>query len=222
MYTEAQKIGLDVGDIVEYGFQEATSGSGATCSAKYCLDRTKFKDFNDMFDRANLFGQRLKDSSVYAFRRARCSPEFEKTVTPKVQWIWQLFPLNILFYNPLTFWLTIPADLLSAICCWCLWIPFQVLVVMPWNTTFGIIIAAGLVILLIGAAILAVFVSIGLGVLAFAWIGVQGLVALIISFFGFLVLFFTTGGFAVGGVVVFGPLAFFFTVIGAFISTLGF
>ena len=208
--------------MVEYGFVESGSTADAACSAKYCIDKQKFKDLDATLNRATLFGERLRNSTVYAFRRARCSPEFEKTVTPTVQWVWQLFPLNILFYNPLTFWLTIPLDILSAVLVWPLWIPFQVLVVMPWNTTFAVIIGSMLVILLLGMVVLAIFGSFALSVLAFGWIGIQGLVALIISFFGFLVLFFTTGGFAVGGVVVFGPLAFFFTVIGAFISTLGF
>ena len=64
--------------------------------------------------------------------------------------------------------------------------------------------------------------SFALSGVAFAWLSVQGALAIIISFFGFLVMFFTTGGFAIGGVVLFGPFAFIGMVIAAFISTLGF
>lgn len=93
---------------------------------------------------------------------------------------------------------------------------------MPWNITFAVIIAATLVIFFLAFLVLGVFVSFGLSIGAFAFLGLQGLIGLLVAFVGFFVLFFTTGGFAVGGVVVFGPLAFFLTVIGAFISTLGF
>ena len=65
---------------MEYGFQT----NSTDCNAKYCLDRSKFKDLNDMFDRANLFGSKLKDSSIHAYRRARCHPDFKEQVTPKV------------------------------------------------------------------------------------------------------------------------------------------
>ena len=93
---------------------------------------------------------------------------------------------------------------------------------MAWNTAFAVLIAFILIIFAAAAFVLAIIFSSSFGVLSFAWIGVQGVIALLVAFFGFFVLFFTTGGFAVGGFVVVGPLAFFLTVLGAFISTLGF
>ena len=62
---------MDVGDIMEYGFQT----NSTDCDAKYCLDKNKLKDINFMFDKANVFGNKLKDSSIHAYRRARCHPD---------------------------------------------------------------------------------------------------------------------------------------------------
>lgn len=86
----------------------------------------------------------------------------------------------------------------------------------------AVILAITLVILLLGLLVLGIFTSIGLGILSFGWLYIQGVFALLLAFAGFFVLLMTTGSFAVGGCVFFGPLAFFFTMIGAFISTLGF
>lgn len=93
---------------------------------------------------------------------------------------------------------------------------------MPWNTLFAILIAFILVVFALAGFVLAILGSTLGGILAFAWIGVQGVIALILAFFGFFLLAIGTGGFAVGGCVTFGPVAFFLTVIGAFIATLGF
>ena len=35
IYTEAQKIGIDVGDMAEYGFEAGTG----KCAGKYCLNK---------------------------------------------------------------------------------------------------------------------------------------------------------------------------------------
>ena len=56
---------------MEYGFQT----NSTDCDAKYCLDKNKLKDINFMFDKANVFGNKLKDSSIHAYRRARCHPD---------------------------------------------------------------------------------------------------------------------------------------------------
>lgn len=207
-----------MGDMIEYGFESKTG----SCGHKYCIDKQQFKEFDSMMKKSEVFGQRLKDSTITAYRRASCHPEFKKNVTPKVEFIWQLFPLNVFFYNPVTIWCTLPVDIFSVLCCWCFWIPFQILVVMPWNTMFAILIAFILIVFAAAAFVFAILTSSSLGVLSFAWIGIQGVIALLIAFLGFFVLFFTTGGFAVGGIVTFGPVAFFLTVLGAFISTLGF
>jgi len=55
IYTQAQKIGIDVGDMIEYGF-ESKSGS---CGQKYCIDKQQFKDLDQMFERPKQFRQRL-------------------------------------------------------------------------------------------------------------------------------------------------------------------
>ena len=70
IYTEAQKIGIDVGDLVEYGFETGTN----KCPGKYCLNKQSIKDFDDYMNKLTTFGTKLKDSSIYAFRRASCHP----------------------------------------------------------------------------------------------------------------------------------------------------
>ena len=42
MVEEAQKLGVDVGNLSEYGFDVKS----AKCGGKTCLDKEKFKDFN--------------------------------------------------------------------------------------------------------------------------------------------------------------------------------
>lgn len=96
------------------------------------------------------------------------------------------------------------------------------MVVVPWNVTSAILIGGTLVIFLLSAFGIGVVSSFALSGVAFALLSVQGVIALGVSFFGFLVMFFTTGGFAVGGVAIFGPFVFIGMVIAAFISTLGF
>ena len=93
---------------------------------------------------------------------------------------------------------------------------------MPWNTTLAVLIAFIIIVFAAAFFVFALLASASLGVLSFAWIGVQGVIALLVAFLGFFVLFLTTGGFAVGGIVTFGPVAFFMTVLGAFLSVLGF
>ena len=72
IYTEAQKIGIDVGELVEYGFETGTNN----CGAKYCLNKQAIKDFDDVMTKAGRFGTKLRDSSVYALRKARCHPKY--------------------------------------------------------------------------------------------------------------------------------------------------
>ena len=202
---------------MEYGFETGTN----KCAGKFCLNRQAIKNFDDAMTKATTFGTKLRDSSIYAYRRASCHPEMREKM-PTVQWFWQLFPFNLLAYFPPFTLCSLGTDLFSFVCCWCLWIPWQLLIVLPWNVTWMIILGGSLAaVVLMGFGIGSVL-SFCLAFVAFGWLSVQGAVAIIVSFFGFLVMFFTTSGFAIGGTVVIGPFAFVFMVIAAFISTLGF
>lgn len=105
--------------MVEYGFETGTN----KCAAKYCLNKQAIKDFDDVMAKAGRFGTKLRDSSIYALRKASCHPKFEE-YAPKVEWFWQLFPLNFLAYNPLCFLLTGLTDLGTLLCCWPFWLPW--------------------------------------------------------------------------------------------------
>ena len=43
MYEEAQKIGLDVGDLEDYGFDL----KGSKCGGSPCLDKDKIRNFKE-------------------------------------------------------------------------------------------------------------------------------------------------------------------------------
>ena len=42
IYTEAQKIGIDVGEVIEYGFESKSH----SCGHKYCIDKDQFKELD--------------------------------------------------------------------------------------------------------------------------------------------------------------------------------
>ena len=58
MYEEARKLGLDAGDLSEYGFEER-----GKCSNTDCIDRKKIKSFDDYIDNMGTFQSRLGNKS---------------------------------------------------------------------------------------------------------------------------------------------------------------
>lgn len=205
--------------MVEYGFEV---GSGK-CSGKYCLNHKTIKDFDDIMNKATKFGTKLRDSSIYAYRKASCHPTIKEHVAPRVEWVWQLFPFNIItYFNPICILPTLLVDFISGVLCWCCWIPWQMCVVVPWNTTWAIVISFVVVVFVITMIGIGFALTAGASVIWFGWLGMQGALALVFSFFGLFIAFFTTGGFATGGCIIFGPFIFVGMVIAAFISTLGF
>lgn len=173
--------------------------------------------------KAEKFGTKLKDSSIHAYRKMRdCHPIFKEKITPTVEWIWQLFPLNIIAYNPFLFVFTQMMDLGGLLCCWCCWIPWQLGVVCPWNTTWALLLGTVLVVILLIAFVAGLILSAVSSLGWFAWLGVQGAIAVTISLFGFIIAFFGTGGLAATGTAaILGPFAFIGMIWAAFLSTLG-
>ena len=70
MVEEAQKLGIDVGNLAEYGFDVKSS----KCGGKTCLDKEKFRDMNVALDRTNKFRFKMVEESKKMYSKAKCHP----------------------------------------------------------------------------------------------------------------------------------------------------
>jgi hypothetical protein len=140
LYDEAKKLGLDAGDLSEYGFDVKSSA----CGGNTCLRKENFKDYDDFLNKGNNFTGKIAQKGSALYKKASCHPLMKKYVNPRVEYIWNMFPLNILF--------PLPAAILN-ICtipwCWFLFIPFQCFITGPWNTFMGFAIGAPLTVVLL-------------------------------------------------------------------------
>ena len=71
MYEEARKLGLDAGDLSEYGFEEK-----GKCTNLSCINRDKVKSWSDYFDNMGNFQSRIADKSQQIINQAKCHPKF--------------------------------------------------------------------------------------------------------------------------------------------------
>ena len=81
IYDEARKLGLDAGDLSEYGFEEK-----GKCTNISCLDRTKVKNFSDYLDNLGTFQKKVSEKSQVMLDKAKCHPKFQDS--PTVQFFW--------------------------------------------------------------------------------------------------------------------------------------
>ena len=95
IYEEARKIGLDAGDLSEYGFEKR-----GKCTNISCLDRNKVKDFSDYLDNMGTFNKRIAEKGQEMIDKAKCHPKLRDS--PAVQFVWQLCPgpFAVLGCNP--------------------------------------------------------------------------------------------------------------------------
>ena len=56
LYEEAQKLGLDAGDLEDYGFEPK-----GKCSNSACVDKEKFKSFADYLDNYGRFQNKINE-----------------------------------------------------------------------------------------------------------------------------------------------------------------
>jgi hypothetical protein len=126
LYSEAKKIGLDAGDLAEYGFDFKS----AKCNGKTCFNPKNIKDYDDFVNKSSIFSKKMVSSGSSVYKKATCHPFMQKHVVPKVEFIWNMFPLDCFFgFSPLSWSL----NALFIPCCWCFFIPFYSAVVLPWN-----------------------------------------------------------------------------------------
>lgn len=129
---------MEFGDLQEYGLD----AKNAMCGGKTCLDKQKFKQIDEVLSRGAKFGVRLGDEGAKLYKRvSRCHPILKDHVTPKVEGILTMFPLNMACW-----WLPcgLPCDFtLWCLPCWCntLFIAFDCFVTIPWNFGWMVIVA---------------------------------------------------------------------------------
>ena len=57
VFEEAQKLGLDFGDLEEYGFDVKSS----KCGGQTCIRKENFKDLNDALNKNQKFTKKFKE-----------------------------------------------------------------------------------------------------------------------------------------------------------------
>lgn len=124
MYEEARKLGLDAGDLEDYGFE--TKGR---CTNAACINRDKIKSVASYIDNMGRFQGNMAQKGKEMMDKAMCHPKLKNA--PQVQFIWQLCPLNFL-----TFGFGPCINLVLFPFCWFIQIPFELFVTIPWNHIF--------------------------------------------------------------------------------------
>ena len=136
LYEEGRKLGLDAGDLSEYGFELKSS----KCGGKSCIPVENIRNFEDFTNMGARFSKNMLKSSIKTYRRLSCKnalPQDNKeNVTPSVEYFWTLFPFNLLFGC-----LGLPCEILTFPCCFCIQLPFYVLVTIPWNLISALLVA---------------------------------------------------------------------------------
>lgn len=96
-----------------------------------------------MLNRSSKFGAKLGEQSSKLLNRvSKCHPVMRNHVTPKVEYIFTMFPLNLI-----TWWLPcgIPCDVilwLIPIANITIFIPFDLFITIPWNLFSYLLIAS--------------------------------------------------------------------------------
>lgn len=70
LYEEAQKLGLDAGDLSEYGFDVKSKA----CGGHTCLRKENFKNYDDFLNKGNKFTSKLGEKASQLYQKASCHP----------------------------------------------------------------------------------------------------------------------------------------------------
>ena len=131
MCNSAKKMGLDAGDLSEYGFDWKSS----KCQEKTCWNPDHIKSYDDLINKSSTFAEKITASGSVAYKKAVCHPVIKQRVAPVVQFFWNLWPFDCFFgWSPISWFLNI----LFFPCCWCIFIPFYTFITAPWNCFFFI------------------------------------------------------------------------------------
>lgn len=80
LYEASKKIGLDAGDLAEYGFDFKS----AKCNGKTCFNPKNLKDYDDFVNKSEIFSKKMMKSGSQVYKKASCHPFMQKHVVPKV------------------------------------------------------------------------------------------------------------------------------------------
>lgn len=68
LYEEGRKLGLDAGDLSEYGFELKSS----KCGGKSCIPAENIRNFEDFTNMGARFSKNMLKSSIKTYRRLSC------------------------------------------------------------------------------------------------------------------------------------------------------
>ena len=119
LFEEAARLGMDFGDLKEYGF--TTNGHGCQ-TGSICMNRDSFQGLDDALNKGNKFTNKLLIEATDFYRRAQCDSSFRSEVTPRVKSIYTTFPFSLCTW-PFACIIDVP---LCCFCC-CFEIPYQLL-----------------------------------------------------------------------------------------------
>lgn len=145
---------MDFGDLQDYGLDINSS----KCGGKTCLDKEKFKNLDESLSRSAKLGMKMAGEGAKLYKKvSRCHPILKDHVTPKVEGILTMFPLNLACW-----WLPcgLPCDFqLWCLPCWCntIFITWDLFVTLPWNFGWMVIVATFLFFILGFQFLLALF-----------------------------------------------------------------
>lgn len=88
MLDEFKKLGVDFGDLNDYGFEYKSS----SCGGKTCLNKNALKDFDDILNKKRSFNAKIIEQGNDLYRRVSCHPKMQKHVNPVVKSILSTFP----------------------------------------------------------------------------------------------------------------------------------
>jgi len=122
LYEEAQKLGMDIDDLKEYGFDER----GLKCATTSCskIDQS----FDEFVGKNSVVAKKMGHKILEKYEKASCHPLMKKHVNPVVKYIWDWMP--VFNFMPCT---AIILDCCLMPCCWPVWLLNQ-LCALPWNT----------------------------------------------------------------------------------------
>ena len=70
LFEEASRLGMDFGDLQEYGFHVGSD----KCGGKTCINKDSFRDFADALSKKNNFTKKTMDEMANFYKKAQCHP----------------------------------------------------------------------------------------------------------------------------------------------------
>ena len=124
LFDEAQKLGLDLEDLQEYGFDS----QGLKCNQAANSCKRVDRSFDEFVDYNTGAVKKMSGLLIDKYERVSCHPMVKKHVSPVVKYFWDFMP--IWNFCPMTA-LTLDCCLMP--CCWPVWTCVQCCA-CPWNT----------------------------------------------------------------------------------------